>query len=120
MVMALPSGTPGAGADEPARIYDRAAIKRLGDELVDDTTGTSPVSHLEEAGGFPPNMRLGWGALGVMGFPLALEHDKIVAYAELKLGDMAQSLHGHRDELYTASANVDTAEVENIENVRRI
>ena len=111
--MALPS-------DESARIYDRVAIKRLGDALVDDTTGTSPVSHLEEAGGFPPNMRLGWGALGVIGFPLTQEHDKIVAAAEWKLGDMAQSLHGHRDELYTASGNVDTAEVENTENVRRI
>lgn len=95
-------------------------IRRLGDALVDDTTGTSPVSHLEEAGTFPPNMRLGWGALGVLGFPLTQEHDRIVAAAELKLGDMAQSLHGHRDDLYTASGNVDTAEVENIENVRRI
>lgn len=111
--MTLPS-------DESARIYDRAAIKRLGDALVDDTTGTSPVSYLEEAGAFPPNMRLGWGALGVLGSPLALEHDKIVAAAERKLGDMAQSLHGHRDELYTASGNVGTAEVENIENVRSI
>lgn len=111
--MALPS-------DESARIYDRAAIKRLGDALVDDTTGTSPVSYLEEAGVFPPNMRLGWGALGVLGFPLAREHDRIVASAERKLGDMAQSLHGHRAELYTASGNVDTAEMENTENVRRI
>ena len=120
MVMTLPSDTPGAGADESARIYDRATIKRLGDALVDDTMGTSPVSHLEEAGTFPPNMRLGWGALGVLGFPLAREHDKIVASAERTLGDMAQSLHGHRDKLYAASGNVETAEVENIENVRRI
>ncbi|MEU7742277.1 hypothetical protein [Nonomuraea sp. NPDC049158] len=120
MVMALPSATPGTGGDESARIYDRGAIKRLGDALVDDTDGTSPVSHLEEAGTFPPNMRLGWGALGVIGLPLTQEHDKIVAAAERKLGDMAQSLHGHRDELYTASGNVDAAEVENMENVRRI
>jgi hypothetical protein len=120
MVMVLPSATPGAGADESARIYDRATIRRLGDALVDDTSETSPVSHLEEAGGFPHNMRLGWGALGVIGFPFAQEHDKIVTAAESKLGDMAQSLRGHRDKLYTASANVDTAEVENIEHVGRI
>lgn len=78
------------------------------------------MSHLEEAGTFPPHMRIGWAAMGLLGLPLALEHDKIVAVAERKLGDMVQSLHGRRDELYTASGNVGTAEMENIENARNI
>ncbi|MGN9845676.1 hypothetical protein ACTMTI_46900 [Nonomuraea sp. H19] len=102
------------------RIYDRPAIRNLGDAIVHDRDAASPVSHLEEAGAFPPNMRIGWAALGVAGFQLAMKHDEIVGDAEATLTGTIESLHGYREKLHAVSANVDGVEKESVEHVRRI
>ncbi|MEU0564960.1 hypothetical protein ABZ297_06135 [Nonomuraea sp. NPDC005983] len=106
--------------DEAARIHNLPAIRALGDALVDDIDGTSPVSHLEEASGFPANMRMGTWALGVLGWPLANEHDKIVGYAENKVNSTIEGLRAHRDRLHTVADNVQTADQRNEDHVRRI
>lgn len=105
---------------QTTRVYDRPAIRGLGDAIVQDRDATSPVSYLEAAGAVPPNMRLGWAAMGVMGFPMAMTHDKIVGEAEQTLAGTIEALHGHRDSLHAVAANVESAEKESIENVRRI
>ncbi|WP_326825311.1 hypothetical protein [Streptosporangium sp. NBC_01756] len=117
---ALPPGGSFTGQDNMDRIHDRAVIRALGDSIVDDTHGTSAVSYLEEAGTFPSNMRLGWGALGLLGFPLTQEHDRIVGSAEGMLAGTVQALVGHRDSLHTVSDNLEIAERDNAEHVRRI
>ncbi|MET7331694.1 hypothetical protein [Nonomuraea sp. NPDC005650] len=103
---------------EAARIHRQSAIRALGDALVDDVAGTSPVSHLDQAADFPSNMRIGPWAMGVLGWPLTKEHDKIVGYAETTVDNTIEALHDHRDQLHTVADNIQTAENWSEANVR--
>ncbi|MFI7644119.1 hypothetical protein [Nonomuraea sp. NPDC049400] len=78
------------------------------------------MSHLNQAREFPQNMRMGLWAMGVLGFALAIEHDKIVGYAENTVANTILGLHDDRDRLHTVAGNVQTVENRNEENVRRL
>jgi hypothetical protein len=106
--------------DEASRIHRLSAIRALGDALVDDAEGPSPVSHLAQAGDFPSNMRMGPWAMGVLGWPLTSEHDKIVGYAESTVRNTIEALHDDRDRLHTVAGNIQTVENRNEANVRRL
>ncbi|MFI7634996.1 hypothetical protein [Nonomuraea sp. NPDC049400] len=106
--------------DEAARIHHLPAIRALGDALTDDVEGTSPVSHLSQASEFPQNMRMGPWAMGVLGWFLAMEHDKIVGYAENTVANTILALHDHRGRLHTVADNMQTVETRNEESVRRL
>ncbi|MEO3803843.1 hypothetical protein [Nonomuraea sp. B1E8] len=68
----------------------------------------------------PPNMRMGPFAMGVLGFPFALEHDKIVGYAESTVTNAIAGLHQRREGLHSVAGNIEIAETRNEEHVRRI
>ncbi|WP_433435086.1 hypothetical protein [Nonomuraea sp. CA-141351] len=104
--------------DEAARIHRLSAIRALGDALVDDVEGTSPVSHLDQVSDFPANMRMGPWAMGVLGWPLTKEHDKIVGYAENTVYSTIEGLHDDRDRLHLVADNIQTTENRNVDNVR--
>ncbi|MFI7643098.1 hypothetical protein [Nonomuraea sp. NPDC049400] len=99
---------------------DRPAIRALGDALVEDGETRSPVSYLAEAQSFPDTIRLPWYAFGVMWFPFAIAHNKILDDAKGSIASDVDALHGDRDKLYKTAGNWDAVELENTENVRRI
>ncbi|MCA2227576.1 hypothetical protein [Nonomuraea aurantiaca] len=105
---------------DEARIHHLPAIRALGDALTEDAEGISPVSYLDEVSGFPQNMRMGLWSMGVLGFPLTSKHDEIVGYAERRVSSTIEGLRDHRDRLYSAAGNIQTAEKRNEDNVRRI
>ncbi|MEV0202351.1 hypothetical protein [Nonomuraea sp. NPDC050691] len=106
--------------DEAQRIHHLPAIRALGDALTDDTEGVSPVSYLDRAMSFPSNMRMGPWAMGVLGWPLTNEHDKIVGYAESTVYNTIRALHDRRDGLHSVADNVRAADERNEDNARRI
>lgn len=106
--------------DELPRIHHPTAIRGLGNALTDDADGASPVSHLNEVGRLPSDMRLGPFALGVLGYLFTLEHDRIVGLAENAVTNTIAGLHEHRERLHSVAGNIEIAEARNEEHVRRI